>query len=174
MSKLQAAPLARFVADDLRADSGLREVSVAAEAIAIDRRVAGVRMRVSVPARSFRGVSLAVGEDDRGFCWRVSLIHSDAELNVLLAEAESEADAVAEWQAWAKFFRLPRLAQRANGAVETVERPFGGILAGEVEPRRRGWPLKHRRSRASASRTAGPAERGQVVFRDEREIICYE
>jgi hypothetical protein len=174
MSKILAAPLARFVADDPRADSGLREVSVAAEAIAIDRRVAGVRMRVSAPVRSYRGVALGVREDVCGFSWRVTLIHSDADMNVVLAEAENEAQAAAEWQAWADYFRLPRLTQRLNGVVEAIERRFGAIQAGAVEPRRRGWPLKQRRSRISALRKAGPRGRAPVVHCDEREIICYE
>lgn len=169
----QAAPLARLVAEDPRADSGLREISIAADAIAIDRRVAGVKMRLSVPTRNFRGVSLSLREGARGFCYRVALIHADSELNVVLVESESEADAAAEWRAWAKFFGLPRLAQLAGGEIEAIERSFGEVSAKEVQPRRRGWPLKQRRSMMSGRRQAG-AGRALQVHRGEQEIICYE
>lgn len=173
MPHSQAAPIARFVAKDPRADSGSREISIAADAIAIDRRVAGVKMRLSVPTRSFRGVALTVRECSRGFCYRVALVHGDAELNVVLAETELEADAVAEWQAWAKFFGLARLVQRAGGSVEAIERSFGEVTASEVQPRRRGWPLKDRRSAISARRLPGSSGAAEV-HRAEREIICYE
>lgn len=168
-----AETLARLVAEDPRADSGTREISIAPGAVVIDRRVGGVRMRLSVPAESFRGVSLTVREDAGSFCYRVALIHGDPELNVVLAELEREADAAAEWCAWAEFFGLPRLAQRPGGGIEAIESRFGLIAAGEVQPRRRGWPLKERRSAISGRRkvpASGPLPRRH----DEREIISYE
>ncbi|HUO53794.1 MAG TPA: DUF6101 family protein [Rhodoblastus sp.] len=173
MSIIAALP-ARLVADDPRADSGQREIGIGAQAIAIDRCVAGVKMRLSVPVRSFRGVALALREGARGFYYRLALVHADPELDIVLAEAENEQDVARDWMAWAEFFDLPRLAQGAEGAVALVERSFGEVKAREAQPRRRGWPLKGRRSAMSARRKAGARGRTLAVYRGEREIICYE
>jgi hypothetical protein len=51
---------------------------------------------------------------------------------------------------------------------------LGALGIGAAQPRKRGWPLKHRRSAISARRGAGPRGRVQAVYRNEREIICYE
>ena len=102
--------LAKFVADDPRADNGKRQISIAADAIAIDRRVAGVAMRLALPVKSFRGVSLTLLENDRGAFYRVALDHADPDLRVTLAESAGEADIAGEWRAWADFFQLPRIA----------------------------------------------------------------
>jgi hypothetical protein len=169
-----AAPLTRLVAADPRADNGQREISISAEAIAIDRRVGGVKMRFCLPAPSFRGVALSVFEAARGFIYRIALVHSDPELDVVLAESENEADICRDWLSWSKFLRLPRLTSSAGGGVAVVSRRFGEVEAGEVKPRRRGWPLKGRRSMISARRLCGAKGRVTVVHRGEREIVCYE
>ncbi|WP_296709950.1 DUF6101 family protein [Rhodoblastus sp.] len=169
-----AAPMTRLVAADPRADNGQREISISAEAIAIDRRVGGVKMRFCLPAPSFRGVALSVYEAARGFVYRVALVHADPELDVVLAESENEADISRDWLCWAKFFRLPRLTRRAGGGEAVIDRRFGEVEAGEVMPRRRGWPLKGRRSMISARRLCGAKGRVVAVHRGEREIVCYE
>ena len=174
MPEAQTAPVARIVANDPRADSGRREIAVTAEAIAIDRCVAGVRMRLSLPTRSFRGVVLALQQGARGLFYRVALVHADPDLDVALAEADNEGDAARDWLAWARFFRLPRLTRGVRGGEAVVESRFGGITVGTVQPRRRGWPLKARRSAVSARRKAGMKGRVLPVHRDEREIVCYE
>ncbi len=115
MSETQTAPVARIVANDPRADSGQREIAVTADSIAIDRCVAGVRMRLSLPTRSFRGVALALQQGARGLFYRVALVHADPDLDVALAEADNERDAARDWLAWAKFFRLPRLTRVVKG-----------------------------------------------------------
>jgi hypothetical protein len=174
MSETQTAPVARIVANDPRADSGQREIAVTADSIAIDRCVAGVRMRLSLPTRSFRGVALALQQGARGLFYRVALVHADPDLDVALAEADNERDAARDWLAWAQFFRLPRLTRGVRGGDAVVESRFGAIKAGAVQPRRRGWPLKARRSAISARRKAGMKGRVLRVHRDEREIVCYE
>ncbi|MGO8740617.1 DUF6101 family protein [Rhodoblastus sp.] len=174
MSKIQTAPVARLFADDPRADSGRREIAVSAESIAIDRCVAGVRMRLSLPARSFRGISLALRQGARGLFYRVALVHADPDLDVALTETDNESDAARDWLAWARFFRLPRLARSARGGETVVEIRLGEILGGAVQPRRRGWPLKARRSAISARRKAGVKGRLLPVHCGEREIVCYE
>jgi hypothetical protein len=174
MPTTRTTVLARLVADDPRADSGRREIAVTAESIAIDRCVAGVRMRLSLPARSFRGVALALQQGARGLSYRVALIHADSEFDVALAEADNERDAARDWLAWARILRLPRLARGLGGGEAMVENRFGEIRAATVQPRRRGWPLKCRRSAISARRKAGAKGRVLPVHRNEREIVCYE
>lgn len=169
-----AAPMTRLVAADPRADNGQREISISADAIAIDRRVGGVKMRFCLPAPSFRGVALSVYEAARGFVYRIALVHADADLDVVLAESENEADISRDWLSWANFFRLPRLTRSASGGEAVVGRRFGEVEAGEVKPRRRGWPLKGRRSMISARRLCGAKGRVTAVHRGEREIVCYE
>ncbi len=174
MSIPNVALLARLVADDPRADSGKREVVVAADAITIDRCVAGVRMRIAAPVRSYRGVALSVQEGLRGFFYRLALVHADPDLDVILSEAESEAEVAPQWRAWAQFFGLPRLMRSLRGADKPVEQALGEVSATLPQPRRRGWPLKGRRSAISARRKAGAGGRVLPMHRGEREIICYE
>lgn len=169
-----AAPLAHLIAADPRSDDGTREISIAADAIAIDRRVGGVKMRLCLPAPSFRGVALSVIEAARGFVYRVALVHADSELDVVLAESGSEQDISREWLSWAQLFRLPRLTRTSSGGDAIVERPYGEIEARAVQPRRRGWPLKTRRSTMSGRRAPGAKGRVMAVHCGEREIICYE
>ena len=173
MVPTQAAFLTRLVAEDPRADNGLREIAVAPDAIAIDRRVGGVRMRLAVPVSNYRGVALSLREGARGFVYRVALVHADAELDVVLAESHSEDEAGREWRAWAQALSLPLLTRTAAGEA-MVENRFGEIAAREIQPRRRGWPLKGRRSMISARRTSGAKGRALAVHRGEREIVCYE
>jgi len=166
--------VAHFVAADPRADGGQRRVSLAADAVAINRRVAGIAMRLALPIDCFRGVSLALLENGRGFFYRVALDHADPELAVTLAESDSESDIAPEWKAWAVFFNLPRLTVSPDESLVVLDRRLGALTLGTVQPRKRGWPLKRRRSAISARRIAGPKGRVQSVFRGEREIISAE
>ncbi|MGO9942203.1 MAG: DUF6101 family protein [Rhodoblastus sp.] len=169
----QAEATANLIARDPRADGGQRQISIAADAIAIDRRVAGVRMRLALPIRAFRGVSLAMVENAHGCFYRVTLDHRDPDLTVTLAEARSENEIAPEWKAWAQFFQLPRLTLGLDQKMTVLDRSLGELALGAVQPRKRGWPLKQRRSKISAFRKAGPNGRVMAVFR-EREIVCYE
>jgi hypothetical protein len=68
---------------------------------------------------------------------------------------------------------LPRLAQGAGEFRVALDGRLGALVLGAAQPRKRGWPLKRRRSRMSAFRK--PVRTGaQAVHRNEREIICYE
>jgi len=165
--------VAHFVAADPRADGGKRRVSLAAHAVSIDRRVAGVAMRLALPIGCFRGVSLALLENACGFFYRVALDHADPELQVILAESDCQSDIAPEWKAWARFFDLPRLTFSPDER-QVLDRRLGALVIGAVQPRKRGWPLKKRRSAISARRLAGPKGRVQAVFRGEREIVSTE
>jgi hypothetical protein len=174
MSTPLSNAIARIVAADPRADGGQRQIFIAANEIAIDRRVAGVRMRLSLPIRAFRGVSLALMQGARGSFFRVALDHCDPDLRVTLAESQSENDIAPEWHAWAQFFQLPRVTHGPGGDLIQFDRRLGALTLGAVQPRKRGWPLKLRRSRMSGRRKPGPKGRVMAIFRGEREIICYE
>jgi len=167
------APLACLVAEDPRADGGQRRITLCADTIGIDRSLAGVRMKLALPVRAYRGVALSVVEGAKETWYRVALDHADPDLRVTLAENRDPEALVAEWRGWAKFFRLPRLAQGVDEIWVALDGRLGELLLGAAQPRKRGWPLKRRRSRMSAFRK--PAKiRAHVVHRDEREIICYE
>ena len=170
----QSKTVAHFVSADRRADGGQRRVSVAAEGVSIDRRVAGIAMRVALPIRCFRGVSLSLLENERGFFYRVALDHADPELRVTLAEAASESEIAWEWEAWAGFFGLPRMTFLPDESPAVFDCRLGALVLGAVQPRKRGWPLQKRRSAISARRIAGPKGRIQAVFPDERETIGAE
>ena len=174
MTTPQAKAIETIFARDSRADGGQRQISIAADAIAIDRRVAGVRMRLALPIRAFRGVSLALVENARGSFYRVALDHRDPDLAVTLAEAKSEREIAEEWKAWAQFFHLPRLTLGPDQKPVVLDSSLGALALGAVQPRKRGWPLQRRRSKISAARKAGPGGRVMAVFRGEREITCYE
>lgn len=169
---LSARP-ARLIAADARADSGLRQISITAQGVAIERCVAGVRMRLHAPAQCFRGVALALLEGERGYFYRVALVHADPELDIVLAETDSERDIARAWRDWAQFFGLPRYARGESREV-LVERRFGALAANRVQPRRRGWPLKARRSLLSGRRALGAVGAVTVTHRGEREIISHE
>ena len=179
----QFKSVTHFVAADRRADGGQRRVSVAADKVSIDRRVAGVAMRLALPIGCFRGVSLSLLENARG-CFRVALAHADPELSVTLAESGSQSEIAPEWEAWARFLGLPRLnflpdespvglGRRLAAPVVGPMAPGAMVLAA-LHPRKRGWPLKKRRSAISARRCAGPQGRVQSVFRGEREMSGAE
>lgn len=164
---------ARLIAADPRADSGSREIRITAQSIAIDRCVGGVRMRLNTPAKNFRGVALALLDGETGFFYRVALVHADPELDIVLAETDSEREIARAWRDWARFFGLPRFA-RGDSCEVLVERPLGALSASRVQPRRRGWPLRHRRSTMSARRDLGLKTRPLPVHRDERRIFAGE
>jgi hypothetical protein len=169
-----ASPPACIVADDPRADGGRRHITLGANTIGIDRSLSGIRMKLALPVRAFRGVALAVVEGAHGTFYRVALDHVDPDLRVTLNEGVNPEALVAEWRGWAKYFRLPRLAQGAGEFWVALDGRLGELVLGRVQPRKRGWPLKARRSRISASRKAGAKGQSLGLYRGEREIICYE
>jgi hypothetical protein len=91
-----------------------------------------------------------------------------------LAKSDSENDIAPEWKAWARFFNLPRLTVSPDGSPVILDRRLGALVLGAVQPRKRGWPLKKRRSAISARRVTAPKGRVQGIFRGEREIAGYE
>ena len=166
-------PVAHMVAADPRADGGQRRITLCADMVGIDRSLSGVRMKLALPVRAYRGVSLSVIEGGQGAFYRLALDHADPELQVTLAEGRDPESLVPEWRGWAKFFGLPRLAQGVGEFWVALDGRLGELVLGPAQPRKRGWPLKARRSRVSALRKPARTHK-HVVHRGEREIICYE
>jgi hypothetical protein len=160
-----------FVQRDRRADGGARRVRVTRSDILIARRFGGVEMMIAVPVPAYCGVALDVSEGRDGApCYRLSLAHRDADLDVLLAETQDGGAAAAEWKYWAAWLGLPRVTNE-DGEFASVDPALGGEVSIQ---RRRNATVAKRRPRFLLRRKAGDAARMDEVFAGEREIICYE
>ncbi|HEY8581151.1 MAG TPA: DUF6101 family protein [Beijerinckiaceae bacterium] len=154
---------------DRRADGGERDVHLAKDRVTIRRRLAGIRMQVAVPMRSYRGVVLSLFRTGRGeACYRVTLRHQDPDLSIVLTEAFDEATVTEEWRAWAHALAQAALVESDGG--ELVE----STRTAPAPHRRGGRPTKGRRGRFAARRRVGAFASGPVVHAGEREIVCYE
>ena len=167
--------LARTIETDLprqgdsRADGGERQVSLGRSEVVIERSLCGVRMRVSLPTRAYRGVVLTLGETVAGRpFYRISLWHEDRDLSVKLQEAADDSEIVANWKTWAAFFGLPKFIERSPGELEGAERRLGEIAIGWARVlRRRGAAIAKRRARAPLRRKMGDASRLSLVHAGE-------
>jgi hypothetical protein len=160
-----------FFQRDRRADGGARRVRVTRAGVLIARRFSGVDMIISVPAPAYRGVALDVMEGRNGApYYRLSLAHRDSDLDVVLAETQDSGDAAADWNYWAAWLGLPRLAAE-NGELTDVDAAKGAPAA---MPRRSNAVVRQRRPRFLARRKPGVAARMSEVFSHERMIISYE
>ena len=164
-----------FVAADRRADGAKRNVSIERRHVLIERRVAGIAMRIGLAASAYRGVALLLDATRSGAAfYRVSLVHRDPDLTVELYAAHHDRDVVAEWQAWAAYFVLPKLVEREPGRFETAEATLGAVAIGRgLRLRRRGAILSKRRPRIRLRRRV-PLSYAPRRVKGEREIISYE
>jgi hypothetical protein len=164
-----------FIAADRRADGAVRNVAIERRQVIIERRVAGIAMRIGIAASAYRGVALSLGSTRSGTTfYRVSLVHRDPDLGVELYAARHDRDVVAEWRAWATYFALPKLVEREPGRFETAEIQLGAVAIGHgLKLRRRGAALSKRRPRIRLRRRVPPRRPSRSV-KNEREIICYE
>jgi hypothetical protein len=159
---MQAAPKysafapRRFAAPDPRADGRRRFVRLDSDQVAINRVVAGISMRVTVPTSAYRGVALRV-VDARGdgFAYEIRLVHADPDLSVALAETSDDSDIQAEWRLWARVLGLPALVERAEGCDEPDQQLLGRVAIRPSAPRRRGKTILSRRPRFLARRKLG-------------------
>lgn len=158
---------------DRRADGNVRSVSLSRETVRIDRSLKGIAMRLTVPVQAYRGVALTLRPDQDGTpCYRLHLLHRDRDLSVDLDAAHDEADIVADWRLWSRFFGLPALVERELGRLEDADTVLGALLLGRSETGRRGPRRSTRRSRFAARRKAGVVAATATVHADEREIIA--
>jgi Family of unknown function (DUF6101) len=132
----------------LRAEDGLKRVEISADWICIRRRIAGLETRVNVPTQSYRGVNLrSIAE---GGLFEIVLLHMDASLEIVLTRTADDTDVIALWRDYARTLALPLLVEDNHGRLQPLEdharlNPF---------PRRHGSPLKNRRPRFLACRSA--------------------
>ena len=140
-------------ASDRRADGLQRTVSLSRECVRIDRRVEGIAMRVAVPVTAYRGVALTLDADAAGALhYGLHLLHRDADLSVTLDRASDDADIVADWRLWSRFFRLPALVERQAGLIEEADLNLGGLAIGTAAPTRRAPRFRPKRRPAFLAR----------------------
>jgi len=148
-------------APDPRADGRRRLVLIDCDRVVISRTVAGVRMRISLAPRAFRGIVLRlVSLDEVGFRYEIRLAHDDPDLAVPLVESNSETEAHAQWRHWARFLGLPRLVERVEGTYELIRSTVPGVMPGA---RRRGRGRGSKRVRFLTRRKVGRLEFGARI-----------
>ena len=159
---------------DQRADGQARSVFLSRDVVRIDRSVQGMRMRLAVPVRAYRGVVLMLRPDPQGvMAYGLHLIHRDSELSITLDQARDDSDILADWRLWSRFFQLPALVERESGAVVAADSNLGTLLLGGHAADRRGPRFaSKRRSRFLRLRKVGVAPETPVLHIGERELIA--
>lgn len=181
--------LASSIAYDARADGKRRTVLLGERYVVIRRRLHGVKMHLAIPFENYRGIEIAHADDPAGTQFRLSLFHRDPDLCVAVIISRDEAGVTNALRHWAARFAAPGAADvvmesvsgagSASGAHSSSE-PSEPVVAGcpqASEPaalhscafaraRSKLSPVKRQRGRVS--------RRAPIVFRGEREIICYE
>ena len=143
-------------------DGMAARIGVAGDRVVVARPVGGAPMLIALPARHFRGVTLA----HDGGQHVVRLVHEQAELTLDIAAGESLAEAIETHDGIAHDLALPVIpAEHAERAMS-----LDGVASGEPLPRRSG-PRLTRRSRFLKPRQVGgnPAARPPIAG---REIIA--
>jgi hypothetical protein len=135
--------------------------------ILIERVLNGMKMRVHIPAKVYRGVRLVLSERPEGETFQIELAHRDPDLNVCLEASKDRQEAEDRQRLWAHFFTQPMLD--SIFAPEDQKELFSSA------PRRRCMTsVAKRRPRRLARRRVGNRENLAIIHSDEREIICYE
>ena len=162
-------PRQSFFAADARADGLQRKVTIEGGQVRIARRYKGMAMQIGVPLRLYRGVLLSLEPSLRGGgIYRVSLLHADPDLSIVLEEVSATGPAPEIWHVWSRELDLPRLVEREAGEVELFDAP-----ALHKRPvARRCRPLRSRRGRFAMRRKPGIKARMDLSFSGEREIVA--
>ena len=108
----------------------------------IERLIAGIKMHLVVPIQTYDGVLLSCDDHVDPRVYRVSLIHRDGELSILLHEAIDSPFILTIWRSWAKYFSKPALYRDPTNAGQTERHKIA-----RPRPRRRGQRLNDRRPR---------------------------
>jgi hypothetical protein len=175
---LRLDPLAlpiSFSATDVAADERVRLVELHRERVIMRRKVAGIRMAVSLPVSMFLGVAIRLvpptATQDGAIA--VMLEHRDPALSVPLFSAPDGAEVVAEWQLWARVLRCPLLVCDGEGAFRQPFDCLGPLRVGEARPRRRRrTAMRTRRPGILMRRQPGRWSARPTMHRGEREIIA--
>jgi hypothetical protein len=139
----------------------------------INRRVAGVPVKVVVPVQGFDGVMVRIvpGAAPGEILAALILKHPDNALSITLAETEQSDDLAVLWSRWAQAFNLPMLVCDLGGKVKPIE-AYRALPAARPAPRRQLRMLTGRRPRFLNKRTPGRPAEATAVHRNEREIIA--
>jgi uncharacterized protein DUF6101 len=169
-SSLKSLERLRIEAWDPRSDNGRRVVDLAREAVIIRRAVAGVPMAIRIASRAYRGVALRItGLEDGCFHYQVTLLHSDPDLSVPLAEGDDQATAEAQWRDWVGFLGLPAFGGRTDSGIVQVN--IGGVdLARRLPSLRRRGRIVTRRPRFLTRRKVGGPVPARTVCADPRVL----
>jgi hypothetical protein len=146
-----------FEVADARSDGGTRRIDILEHEVMIERRIAGVRMRLAIPFTLYEGVALDAAAGPKGFGLTVSvrLVHEDRDLDIILFSAHDDRDVTAIWQVWAKRLGLPLLlADGRGGHIEPFAR-IGPLIVGRPRPRRVPSDFAKRRPRFLVRRRVG-------------------
>jgi hypothetical protein len=165
----------RYAAHDRGADGQVRDIELDRERVVLKRAVAGIRMRVGVPLREFRGVALRTLPPDGSepAAVAVTLEHRDEALTVPLYVADEGDDAMAEWKSWSRVLGVPLLVADDDGALREPFRRIGRVALGKSAPRRRRRAaIKWRRPSILMRRKPGRPAATPTVHSGEREIIA--
>jgi hypothetical protein len=132
-------------------------------------------MKVGVPIREFRGVTLKTlppeGNDPAAVA--VMLEHRDSALSVPLFVADEGCEAMAEWKSWSRVLGLPLLVDDGDGAVREPFRRIGQLGVGPASPRKkRRAAIRWRRPSILMRRQPGRPAAEPRVHSGEREIIA--
>lgn len=180
--------LASSIAFDARADGKRRTVLLGERYVVIRRRLHGVKMHLAIPFENYRGIEISHADDPAGTQFRLSLFHHDPDLCVAVIISRDEAGVTNALRHWAARFAAPGAA---DGAIDSM--PGAGsasVRSGSElsEPVAAGCPqasepamlhfcgfARARSKLSQVKRQRGRvSRRAPIVFRGEREIICYE
>ncbi len=165
----------QYAARDRSADGQVRNIELTRERVVLRRAVAGIRMKVGVPLREFRGVALRTlpPEGAEPAAVAVTLEHRDEALTVPLYVATEGGDAVAEWKSWSRVLGVPLLVDDGDGTLREPLPRIGAVQLGTPRPRRRRRAaIKWRRPSILLRRKPGRPGAAATIHRGEREIIA--
>lgn len=146
-----------------------------AERVVIRHRLScGLELSVKATIKSYEMVAVRIlssYDGDHRIFARLELVHHDADLNIVLAEAECPEHLAVDWAAWSQMLNLPlRLIDLEGNTVV----PPGALDVSKSEPlpRRFGNPVAKRRTRFQAKRQTGMQGSNVVMFSPASEIIA--
>lgn len=141
--------------------------------VVIKRRIAGVPVRVVVPASGFDGVMVRIvpGAEPGVIAAALILKHPDSALSITLAETENSDELAVLWSRWAQTLKLPMLVCDLGGEVKPID-AYSATPAAKPAPRRKLRLLTGRRPRFLNKRLPGSMPLTPENFGHEREIIA--
>lgn len=123
---------------DPRADGAVREVVISKRAVTICRRFRGIIMRLVVPCANYRGLTLRPAGTGMDARLAITLLHTDPDFDVALADADTALAAGQAMNTWAQYLGVPQLCETklSVNLSQSVHK---------TRPRRRSALLKLRR-----------------------------